>query len=58
MGENVYIIGVGMIKFGKHFEKSTKDMTGEALKLVEGRRESNLSRRKKKVIQYSWIFTP
>ena len=34
MGENVYIIGVGMIRFGKHFEKSIKVMTGEALKLV------------------------
>ena len=34
MSENVYIIGVGMIRFGKHFEKSIKDMTGEALKLV------------------------
>ena len=34
MGENVYIIGVGMIRFGKHFEKGIKDMTGEALKLV------------------------
>jgi acetyl-CoA acetyltransferase len=34
MSENVYIIGVGMIKFGKFFEKSIKQMTGESLELV------------------------
>ncbi len=34
MSEKVYIIGVGMIKFGKYFEKSIKQMTGEALELV------------------------
>ena len=34
MSEDVYVIGVGMIKFGKHFEKSIKEMTGEALELV------------------------
>ncbi len=34
MSEDVYIIGVGMIKFGKWLEKSVKDMTGEALELV------------------------
>ncbi len=34
MSEDVYIIGVGMIKFGKYFEKSIKEMTGEALELV------------------------
>jgi acetyl-CoA acetyltransferase len=34
MSENVYIIGTGMTKFGKYLEKSVKDLTGEALKLV------------------------
>jgi len=34
MSDNVYILGVGMIKFGKYFEKSIKQMTGEALELV------------------------
>lgn len=34
MSDNVYILGVGMIKFGKFFEKSIKQMTGEALELV------------------------
>ncbi|RJP26913.1 MAG: thiolase family protein [Candidatus Abyssobacteria bacterium SURF_5] len=34
MGDDVYIIGVGMIKFGKHYEKSVKQMTGESLELV------------------------
>ncbi|MBW2092193.1 MAG: thiolase family protein [Deltaproteobacteria bacterium] len=34
MGEDVYIIGVGMIKFGKWLQKSIKDMTGEALELA------------------------
>ena len=34
MSDNVYILGVGMIKFGKYFEKSIKQMTGEALDLV------------------------
>jgi acetyl-CoA acetyltransferase len=34
MSENVYIIGVGMIKFGKYLEKSIKDLTGETLSLV------------------------
>jgi acetyl-CoA acetyltransferase len=34
MSEDVYILGVGMIKFGKHFEKSIKEMTGEALELA------------------------
>ena len=31
MSENVYIIGVGMIKFGKYLEKGIKVLTGEAL---------------------------
>lgn len=34
MGDDVYIIGVGMIKFGKYLDKSIKQMTGEALELV------------------------
>jgi len=34
MSDNVYIIGVGMIKFGKYLEKSVKMLTGEALELV------------------------
>ncbi|MBW2092715.1 MAG: thiolase family protein, partial [Deltaproteobacteria bacterium] len=34
MSDNVYIIGVGMIKFGKNFEKSVKAMTGESLQLA------------------------
>ena len=34
MGDNVYILGVGMIKFGKYLEKGVKELTGEALDLV------------------------
>jgi acetyl-CoA acetyltransferase len=34
MSDNVYIIGVGMIKFGKYLEKNIKDLTGETLRLV------------------------
>jgi len=34
MSDNVYIIGAGMIKFGKYLEKGVKDLTGEALQLV------------------------
>jgi len=34
MGNDVYILGVGMIKFGKNFQKSIKQMTGESLQLV------------------------
>jgi len=34
MSDNVYIIGAGMIKFGKHLEKGVKQLTGEALDLV------------------------
>lgn len=34
MSDRVYIIGVGMIKFGKYLEKGVKDLTGEALDLV------------------------
>ena len=42
MGENVYIIGTGMIKFGKYLEKGIKALTGEALELVI--RDCGLSR--------------
>jgi len=34
VSDNVYILGVGMIKFGKNFDQSVKQMTGESLKLV------------------------
>ena len=34
MSDNVYILGVGMTKFGKFLEKSIKALTGEALELV------------------------
>jgi acetyl-CoA acetyltransferase len=34
MSDNVYIYGVGMIKFGKHLDKGIKQLTGEALGLV------------------------
>ncbi len=34
MSEDVYIIGVGMIKFGKYLDKGIKALTGEALDLV------------------------
>ena len=34
MSDKVYVIGVGMTKFGKFLEKSIKQMTGEALDLV------------------------
>jgi acetyl-CoA acetyltransferase len=31
MGNDVYIIGIGMIKFGKFLDRSIKDMTGQVL---------------------------
>ena len=34
MGNDVYMIGVGMIKFGKFLERSIKDMTGQVLEDV------------------------
>jgi acetyl-CoA acyltransferase len=34
MSDKVYIIGVGMIKFGKHLDLGIKQMTGQALDLV------------------------
>ena len=34
LSDKVYVIGVGMIKFGKNFDKTMKSMTGEALELA------------------------
>lgn len=34
MSDHVYILGTGMIKFGKYLDKSIKTLTGEALELV------------------------
>jgi acetyl-CoA acetyltransferase len=34
VSDNVYILGVGMIKFGKNIDQSVKQMTGESLKLA------------------------
>jgi acetyl-CoA acyltransferase len=34
MSDRIYIIGVGMIKFGKYLDRSIKQLTGEALQLV------------------------
>lgn len=34
MSNDVYIIGVGMVKFGKFLERSVKDMTGQVLEDV------------------------
>jgi acetyl-CoA acetyltransferase len=34
MSDDVYILGVGMTKFGKYLDKSIKTLTGEALELV------------------------
>jgi acetyl-CoA acetyltransferase len=36
MSDKVYIIGVGMIKFGKHLDMGVKQLTGQALNLVLG----------------------
>jgi acetyl-CoA acyltransferase len=42
MSDNIYIIGAGMIKFGKYLNRNIKDLTGEALELVLT--DSDLSR--------------
>lgn len=42
MGNDVFIIGVGMIKFGKYLERGIKDLTGKVLDIVL--KDSNLSR--------------
>lgn len=34
MSDSVYILGMGMIKFGKYLDKGVKNLTGEALDLV------------------------
>ncbi len=34
MSDNVYILGAGMIKFGKNYDDSIKKMTGESLQLA------------------------
>ncbi len=34
MGDEVYVIGVGMIRFGKHPEKSVKELTADAMEAV------------------------
>jgi acetyl-CoA acetyltransferase len=34
MAKDVYIIGLGMMKFGKYLDRGIKSLTGEALKLV------------------------
>lgn len=34
MSDEVYIVGVGMTKFGKYLDRGIKDMTGEALDLA------------------------
>jgi len=43
MSEKVYIISVGMTKFGKFLEKSIKDLTGEALKSAKNDFEIDFS---------------
>ncbi len=50
MSDNVYIIGVGMIKFGKNFDKTIKSMTGESLELAL--KDVEL---KKKDIEAAWF---
>ncbi len=50
MGEDVYIVGVGMIRFGKYPEKSIKQMTAEVLDAVL--KDCSLD---KKDIQAAWF---
>jgi len=50
MSNDVYIIGVGMIKFGKFLDRSIKDMTGQALDDVL--KDCNLTRDD---IQAAWF---
>jgi len=35
MSENVYIIGIGMLKFGKYLDRNIKSLTGEVLESVQ-----------------------
>lgn len=50
MSDNVFIIGAGMIKFGKYLNRNIKDLTGDALELVL--KDSELSR---KDIEAAWF---
>jgi len=50
MTDNIYILGVGMIKFGKFLERSVKDMTG--LVLEEALKDCRLTRED---IQAAWF---
>jgi acetyl-CoA acetyltransferase len=50
MSDNIYIVGVGMLKFGKNFEKSVKQMTGETLDAAL--KDSNLN---KSDIEAAWF---
>jgi acetyl-CoA acetyltransferase len=50
MSNDVYIYGVGMIKFGKYLDRSVKVLTGEALEVVL--RDCGLER---KDIQAAWF---
>ncbi len=51
MSDKVYVIGVGMIKFGKNFDKTMKSMTGEALELALKDCELN----KREDIEAAWF---
>jgi len=50
MSENVYVIGVGHIKFGKNYEETMKSMTGESVKLAL--KDCGLG---KKEVQAAWF---
>ncbi len=50
VSDKVYVIGVGMIKFGKNFDKTMKSMTGESLELAI--KDCDL---KKKGIEAAWF---
>ena len=50
MSDRVYIIGVGMIKFGKYLEKSIKNLTGDVLENVL--KDCNL---KREDIEAAWF---
>ena len=50
MSDKVYVIGVGMIKFGKNFDKTMKSMTGESLELAL--KDTDL---KKRDIEAAWF---
>ena len=50
MSDKVYVIGVGMIKFGKNFDQTMKSMTGESLELAL--KDTDL---KKRDIEAAWF---